>query len=174
MRVAILLLFGFLISPAQGGNASERTAVPASILSQAPIEWALAQIESGHLKNPDIARGASGEVSRFQIMPVVWKSYSNSRSYSNPAIAWSVASRILKDRHDWFVRGTGRQPAAFDLYVMWNKPGLYQNVAFDRKRLPRQLREVASRFENLVHSDYSVHLTLQKAVKSERQLAGVN
>ena len=108
------------------------------------------QIESGHFENPDQARGSSGEVSRFQIMPEVWRSYTKSRNYTNPGVAWNVAFRILKERQAWFIRRTGRHPSAFDLYVMWNKPGLYERVDFNRGRLPKQLREVANRFENLV------------------------
>lgn len=127
--------------------------------ARGPIEWALAQIESGHLKNPDQARGTSGEVSRFQIMPKVWKSYSRSRNYSNPEVAWSVARRILQDRQAWFTSATGREPAPFDLYVMWNKPGLYERAAYNRKRLPRSLTDVAKRFETLVSGEHVMKLT---------------
>jgi len=123
------------------------------------IAWALAQIESGHFKNPDFAKGSSGEVSRFQILPKVWRAYSPSRNYTDPELAWRVAYQILKDRKDWFVSATGRSPTAFDLYVMWNKPGVYSRVRFDRQGLPRKLREVAERFENLVFASRDIKLT---------------
>jgi hypothetical protein len=171
MRSVVIILFLALTGWVQAGNLPEKPNAPASILSLAPIEWALAQIESGHLRYPDRARGAAGEVSRFQIMPAVWKDYSKSKNYSNPAVAWSVARRILKDRHDLFVQASGRPPTAFDLYVMWNKPGLYQRVAFNRNRLPKSLRDTASRFENLVHSEDPVRLSLQKALQGELQVA---
>ena len=144
--------------PALANRPDEKTA---SLSREAlgPIEWALAQIESGHLRNPDLAKGASGEVSRFQIMPAVWKSYSRSRNYSNPQVAWSVAHRILKDRQNWFISATGREPAPFDLYVMWNKPGLYERLAFNRKRLPRTLADIARRFETLVTGEHVMKLS---------------
>lgn len=123
-----------------------------AFLSDPIVRWALASIESGHLKRPDHAQGAAGEVSRFQILPKVWRQYSSSRDYTNPATAWSVAQRILRDRQIWFVRATGRQPTAFDLYVMWNKPSLYARMNFDADRLPRSIRSRATRFENLVRA----------------------
>lgn len=147
---AVLVSLGWPLQAALVPPPPPETGMEISILGTAPIQWALAQIESGHFENPDKARGSSGEVSRFQIMPDVWKSYTKSRNYSHPGIAWSVAVRILKEREAWFIRGTGRRPSAFDLYVMWNKPGLYERLDFNRGRLPKQLRELAGRFENLV------------------------
>ena len=146
----VFVCLGLHLKAALGPAAPPETSVEISILGTAPIRWALAQIESGHFDNPDQARGSSGEVSRFQIMPEVWRSYTKSRNYTNPGVAWNVAHRILKEREAWFIRGTGRHPGPFDLYVMWNKPGLYERVDFNRGRLPKQLREVANRFENLV------------------------
>lgn len=148
----VLVSLGLPLQAALVPSAPPETGVEISILAAPPIQWALAQIESGHYDNPDKARGSSGEVSRFQIMPGVWRSYTKSRNYSNPGIAWNVALCILKEREAWFIRGTGRRPSAFDLYVMWNKPGLYERVDFDPRRLPKQLRDVARRFENLVVS----------------------
>jgi hypothetical protein len=144
--VSLCLPLKAAIVPAPGPE----TGLEVSILAAAPVQWALAQIESGHYRNPDTAKGSSGEVSRFQIMPSVWKTYSKSRNYSNPILAWNVAHQILEERESWFVRATGRRPTAFDLYVMWNKPGLYEKVGFNPRRLPQKVREVANRFENLV------------------------
>ena len=92
-------------------------------------------------------------------MPDVWKRYTRSRNYSNPEIAWTVANRILNSRRTWFVRATKREPTPFDLYVMWNKPGLYEQVGFEARRLPPQLREVARRFENLVNRENVLQMT---------------
>ena len=116
------------------------------------VQWALAQIESGHLKRPDTARGNSGEVSRYQILPKTWRLYSHSRNYSDPVIAWTVARKILCDRQEWFTRLAGRAPTAFDLYVIWNKPSVYQRIGFEPHRLPSRIRDVARRFSNLVES----------------------
>jgi len=155
MRTLIIIAFFSLAGLSQGGNLSARvdgTVASNGVMDSETIRWALAQIESGHLKNQDAAKGASGEVSRFQIMPEVWRDYSASRNFKNPVVSWSVAFKILQDRYSWFLRSTGREPSAFDLYVMWNKPGLYGRVDFDPDRLPRRVRNVATRFENLVES----------------------
>ncbi|MBI2947407.1 MAG: hypothetical protein HYY23_07160 [Verrucomicrobia bacterium] len=155
MRLLITTVLVSLCLPLKAAIVSTpapETGMEVSLLAVAPIQWALAQIESGHFRNPDTAKGSSGEVSRFQIMPSVWRSYSKSRNYSNPIIAWNVARQILAERESWFVRATGRRPSAFDLYVMWNKPGLYEKVGFNPRRLPQKVREIAGRFENLVHT----------------------
>ena len=152
MRLLGLLLFAMLSASLEAGNiaAQPPNAQTWSIEDEVTIQRALAQIESGHCKFPDVVRGASGEVSRFQIMPNIWKKYTRSNNFTNPGVAWSVAYKILKNRYSQFVRATGRQPTAFDLYAMWNKPGLYAEVDFAPHRLPTRLRDVARRFENLV------------------------
>jgi len=152
LTITVLVSLCLSLKPAIVSAPAPETGLGVSLLAMAPIQEALAQIESGHYRNPDTAKGSSGEVSRFQIMPSVWKSYSKSRNYSNPIIAWNVARQILEDRESWFLRATGRRPTAFDLYVMWNKPGLYEKVGFNARRLPQKVREVAGRFQNLVHA----------------------
>ena len=153
MRLLMFIVLVCLGLPVQAAILSApppETGAEIAVLGTAPIRWALAQIESGHFRNPDTAKGSSGEVSRFQIMPEVWRAYTRSRNYSNPGVAWNVAQQILRERETWFVRSTGRQPSAFDLYVMWNKPGLYERLDFNPRRLPQKVRDVAGRFQNLV------------------------
>lgn len=155
MRTLITITFFCFASFSQAGNLSPSAignVASNGVMDSDTIRWALAQIESGHLKNQDAAKGASGEVSRFQIMPEVWRNYSESRNFKNPVVSWNVAYKILQDRYSWFLRSAGREPSAFDLYVMWNKPGLYGRVDFDPNRLPLRVRDVATRFENLVES----------------------
>lgn len=155
MRVLQFYVLVCLCGALQGAAFNPRTTEAStgiSVLSAAPVQWALAQIETGHFKNPDTTKGTSGEISRFQIMPEIWKEYTRSRNYSNPSVAWNVAQQILREREAWFVRATGRRPSAFDLYVMWNKPGLYERVDFNPRRLPQRVRDVARRFENLLQA----------------------
>src|SRR5258708_6108474 len=45
--------------------------------------YALGMIETG---NNDREIGGAGEISRYQIHPIVWKSYSKSLDYSNPDV----------------------------------------------------------------------------------------
>jgi len=45
---------------------------------------------------------------------------------------------------------TGQSPAAFDIYVLWNAPGQFQQVGYQQKRISRVVAERATRFANLV------------------------
>ena len=55
--------------------------------------WAaLAEIESG---GNDYAVGNVGEVSRYQIRPEVWRAYSSSRRYHDPAVALPIAEKYM-------------------------------------------------------------------------------
>ena len=115
-----------------------------------------ARIEAGLIQfkpcAADLKRGSRGEVSRFQILPAIWRDYSNSRDYKNPYVAREVARKILIERDKWFRSSAGRPPTNFDLYVMWNAPGHYSKVGFSRKRLHAEISEKAQRFANLVES----------------------
>jgi hypothetical protein len=120
------------------------------------LREALSMIETGAL-NPqrsaaDRIRGRSGEVSRYQIMPEVWRQYSSSTDYENPAIAWSVAQRILEDRTKWFRQQTGREPNALETYLLWNKPGHFHAAGFATSRVKPIYKERAQRFANLCTS----------------------
>ena len=122
---------------------------PSVSAEEKALRLALAAIETGHASNPDFARGSSGEVSRYQIMPQVWKAYSESRQYSNPELAWAVARQILIERSHDFSKEAGREPTPFDLYVLWNKPELYAKAGHVPRKLPKRLQARAGRFENL-------------------------
>jgi hypothetical protein len=121
-----------------------------------------ASLESGLKIDGNLARlkfcaadkkiGRSGEVSRFQILPVVWRQYSRSRDYSNPDVAWAVMQRIIADRAQWFRSSAGREPGNFDLYLMWNAPGHYAKTGFRREHVRPVVRDRAERFSNLVES----------------------
>ena len=52
--------------------------------------FALGMIETG---NNDREVGRAGEVSRYQILPVVWRNYSRSADYRNPQVSVQVAQR---------------------------------------------------------------------------------
>jgi len=126
-------------------------------VSAMSLRDSLGMFESGASKPyrcaADSVRGNSGEVSRFQIMPAVWNRYSKSREFDNPEIAWSVAQRILKDRTEWFLNITGRQPTALELYLLWNKPGHFSAVGFSTSRVSPHFKTRAQRFANLFHDD---------------------
>src|SRR5258708_1137116 len=72
---------------------------------------ALSRLESG---NQDLARGKSGEISRYQILKSVWRGgtklpYS---SATNCDVAWGVAQKIQSARVLAFARREGRMPTA--------------------------------------------------------------
>jgi hypothetical protein len=114
---------------------------------------ALAEFETGATTARQCAAdakvGSHREVSRFQILPQVWRQYTRSTRYQDPEVAWNVTQKILRDREAWFRRGTGREWDYFDLYVMWNAPGEYERAGWNRARISRVVRERAERFSNL-------------------------
>jgi hypothetical protein len=119
-----------------------------------PVRHVLAEFETGATRPTFCAAdrkvGTKREVSRFQILPSVWQEYSRSRDYQNPEVAWQVAARILSDREREFREATGRTWEPLDLYIMWNAPGHYRKVGWNRSRVSRVVMERAQRFANLM------------------------
>lgn len=112
--------------------------------------FALGAIETG---NNDREVGAAGEISRFQINPAVWKSYSDSRSYQDPKVAEVVARQHWASLAKYFTEKTGRAPDDFDMYVLWNtRFGYYARKEFSPRLLSPVVRDRAQRFVNLVNS----------------------
>lgn len=111
---------------------------------------ALSLIESG---DNDAAIGLVGEVSRYQIRPHLWREYSQNRAYRNPNLAAQVAQKHLASLEAIFRKQTGRAPADFDLYVLWNAgPTYYAKVRFAQNRVSPVIQERARRFVNLRQS----------------------
>jgi hypothetical protein len=110
--------------------------------------FALGAIETG---NNDSEIGQAGEVSRYQIMPSVWKHYSHSSYYDNPQVSRAVAQQHWSSLRASFKKKTGREPDNFDMYVLWNTCyGYYANKGFQPARLDPAVRDRAQRFVNLV------------------------
>lgn len=114
----------------------------------------LAMIETGASSSRpgkwDLIRGGSGEISRYQIMPEVWRRYTRSSSWSNPNIAWSVAKKILDERIARFKERTGRKPEPVEIYLLWNKPGHFAANAYKFYLVKRIYLQRAKRFANLM------------------------
>ena len=111
-------------------------------------QFALGMIETG---NNDSAIGGLGEVSRFQIMPSVWKHYSTSRSYRNLDESMDVARQHWTALYEYFKKKTDREPSDFDMYVLWNtRYGYYANREFSPAKLHPVVSDRAQRFANLV------------------------
>ena len=109
---------------------------------------ALGMIETG---NNDSEIGGAGEVSRYQIMPSVWKHYSQSQRYQSPDVSLAVARSHWSQLYAGFKQQARREPSDFDMYVLWNtRHGYYSARGFDPDRLSAVVRDRAQRFVNLV------------------------
>ena len=135
----------------------------ATTASAEPLPYALGLFESGaetfQRGAPDYKRGDSGEVSRYQIMPDVWKRYSKSRDFNNPAVAWEVAEKILIERLAKFRKRMHREPTPTELYLLWNKPGHFSAAKYSLSRVSNHYLNRARRFGNLFRA---VHISYQK------------
>ena len=123
---------------------------PETIRAMTLLE-AIAQVETG---GNDRAVGRNGEVSRYQILPSVWREYSTGWKYSNRSAADKVAQKHL----DWisatFLSLAGRKPTNWDLAACWNG-GLsaYSRVRFTPSAVPLSVKNYAARVCNLIESD---------------------
>ena len=108
---------------------------------------AISMIETG---NNDAAVGDAGEVSRYQIMPRIWRQYTDSRAYQNKQLSTWVADQYLALLENTFRTRAGREPSDFDRYVLWNAgPSYYERIGFSAARVHSVIRERANRFVNL-------------------------
>lgn len=111
-------------------------------------QFALSMIETG-INDHEVGR--AGEVSRYQIMPSVWRHYSGSHAYSNPQVSLQVARQHWATLYDSFTQRAHREPTDFDMYVLWNtRYGYYAKCGFSPRRLQAVVRDRAQRFVNLV------------------------
>ena len=109
---------------------------------------ALGMVETG---NNDREIGGLGEISRYQIMPSVWKQYSQSQYYQNPNVSLMVAQLHWSKLYAAFKKQAQREPSDFDMYVLWNtRYGYYASKGFNPARLSPAVHDRAQRFVNLV------------------------
>jgi hypothetical protein len=142
----------------------------ATTTSAETLPYALGLFESGaetfQRGQPDYKRGDSGEVSRYQIMPEVWKRYAKSGDYHDPAVAWKVAEQILIDRLGTFRERMHRDPTPTELYLLWNKPGHFSAAHYSLSRVSRHYLNRARRFGNLFRA---VEISYQKQANDKIQ-----
>ena len=134
--------------------AVAKTSAPANMGSlDERRRFALGMIETA---NDDSEIGRAGEVSRYQIMPSVWKRYSSSMQYRNPMVSTQVAQKHWNWLREFFIKKTRREPTDFDMYVLWNtRIGYYAKCGFEPSRLHPVVRDRAQRFVNLVERSES-------------------
>ncbi|MBI1842357.1 MAG: hypothetical protein HYR88_16090 [Verrucomicrobia bacterium] len=112
---------------------------------------AISMIESG---GNDRVVGSAGEVSRYQIMPNVWRAYTASREYQNAWVSREIAREHLGYLLATFQHETGRVAQDFDLYVLWNAGvPYYRRIGFRPDRVAIRIRNRAERFVNLKRVD---------------------
>jgi hypothetical protein len=120
----------------------------------------LSAIETGaktkSQEKADFKVGAAGEISRYQILPSVWRdhNYSASRiswipetNATNPDSSFLMAERIISSRATRFKQVKGRDPSPFEIYVLWHRP----QEAYSG-RIKARTKERAGRFENLYYA----------------------
>jgi hypothetical protein len=152
------LTVGAMNFPAKSTAPTAVTASPSPVPTQHHDElpaldsrrlFALGMIETG---NDDRAIGLAGEISRYQLAPPVWRSYSSSMEYRNPNTALQVARLHWNYLAAYFKEKTGRMPTDFDMYVLWNtRYGYYAHKSFTRHHLATIVQDRAQRFVNLVN-----------------------
>jgi hypothetical protein len=103
---------------------------------------ALSMIESG---DDDLAVGAGGEVSRFQIRSELWPG-GNAQDARD---ALSAAREIMKPRLEEFLKNNKRPATDFEFYVLWNAPWEVDHPS-------KAVAERAQRFSNLVRRELPV------------------
>ena len=144
-----LLSLLLLISPLS--SSLSLAASPPSPLASTDwraIRFALGQIETG---DRDHATGPAGEVSRYQIMPAVWKAKAPSRANPiDPDQAWAVARAELTRRIADYQRATTHAATPEAIYLLWNAPRALALAGYRSDRVNATLRDRAERFGNLV------------------------
>lgn len=149
-----LVAFGLCIpmtvsAVTSGQNPTVQRAQEPAITLDAKRLYALGMIETG---NDDRAIGRAGEISRYQLAPPVWKSYSRSMDYRNPNVSLQVARQHWSYLAAYFKEKSGRTPDDFDMYVMWNtRGGYYASKGFSKNLICAVVQDRAQRFVNLVN-----------------------
>ncbi len=104
---------------------------------------ALAQVESNRR---DRAVGSCGEVSRYQLLPSIWRAAEREIGFrmspTNAADAKVVASLVWRERVVDFEVRRRRSPSPFELYVLWNAPAQLR----DGRKVSRKVAERAMRY----------------------------
>lgn len=100
----------------------------------------LGQIESGA---NDLAVGKCGEVSRYQIQPIIWRQWTSIEDAKDEKTSTEIAGWIWQSRINSFCNTEHRAPTLQEVYLLWHRPGRVLN--------PKPLEfERAERFKNLV------------------------
>ena len=132
-------------------------------------EWlrALGQIETGM---DDKAIGKNGEVSRYQILPNVWKELGlfpySKENWENPNKAAQVAEVLIKRNERWHSECSSKMLDAVDAYIMWNAGfTYYKKRGFNKLSVSKRILNRAKRYENLLVVYHKNLVTLLEKAK---------
>ncbi len=98
-------------------------------------------IESG---DNDRLVGKVGEISRYQILKCEWLRVTNSKRYSDEAMARNVMLQLMTGRIRAFEKTFRRLPNNFEYYALWNAPSQVM-----QGRISHRVAERSQRFVNL-------------------------
>lgn len=131
----------------------------ASISNWPTLLHALAMIETGctngNQQKGDFKVGASKEISRYQLLPSVWRAGMKKAGLSeakttDPIAARLIARTIWEERRQRFAKKAKREPSSREWYALWNAPGAFEKAGFQFEKLSKAVRERSERFANLV------------------------
>ena len=107
---------------------------------------AISEIESGGRDN---VVGAAGEVSRYQILPAVWRATTKlpiERAAYRKGTAKAIARKILIARMREFERRFGRNPGASEIWLLWNAP----TMVYEKQLIDARRQVIADRFAGII------------------------
>lgn len=106
---------------------------------------ALSMLETG---DNDRAVGSAGEISRYQVRKLEWRSVTNSANYTDSETAKRVMLKIMDKRIEAFKAHFGRNPTDYEFYALWNAPAQVMDGKISRTVAAR-----CERFANLCARD---------------------
>lgn len=124
----------------------------ASPIHPSTMEMRLNALSIVESRNNDHAIGKKGEISRYQILPRVWREYSKLKNYRNSSISRNIAKKIMSDREILFRKITGRIPNHKEWYLLWNAPSIFRRSDYKFHITRSILKGRAERFSNVVES----------------------
>lgn len=128
---------------------------PLTISQWAAVRHSLGAIESN---NNDAAVGLQGEITRYQILPALYRSAGGrmDRIY-NESMTWRCVQIIMRPRLQKAKEFMGTNPTPEVIYLLWNAPRAIQAIDYDIHKITSpKLVDRSSRFANL-YSDFLNH-----------------
>jgi hypothetical protein len=141
---------------------------------QSSMERRLECLSAVETQDNDSAIGKSGEISRYQITPSVWRRATKLPLLEavNPFTAKNVATAVWEARISHFIRLNNLQPTDFEAYALWSRPAVYFTA---NRHLTKKEAFRCQCFANLCGIDGCIRrvapvVSLERIVKSPSNL----